>query len=204
MSELDIKKGGKKSRNKTMKSHIKKRQTKHKQIKKGISKKNKMNKRISKKRKIGGSGSGKFTINDITHEMLNAAAKRRTARLQMKPNLPMDLQSWGQAWQKKARNEIERRRRMRGNSTDPSRRPHPVAKRFSEIELRQLAAYYAAEAQARANDRAMYLNDLPPISENNENMPYVINNNFAKKRPRLSPEEFNMLDELATGGPTII
>lgn len=194
MSELDIKKGGKKSRNKTMKSHIKKRQTKHKQIKKGISKKNKMNKRISKKRKIG--GSGKFTINDITHEMLNAAEKRRLARLHMK-NLP----KLEEARREKAMKEIELRRRMCGIQTDPSKRSHPVAKLFSEMELRQLAAYYAAEAQARANERAMDLKYLPTISEivDNEPTEYVINNNFAK-RPRLSPEDFNMLDELATGG----
>ena len=182
MTDLDIKKGGKKSRNKTMKSHIKKRQTKHK----------KMNKRISKKRKIG--GSGKFTITD---NMLNAAQKRREARLQMK-NLP----SLEQARRKKAMKEIEHRRMMRGISTNPSTRPHPVAKLFSEMELRQLAEYYAAQAQALKNKRAMNLTYIPPISENaeNETMAGIINNNIATN-PRLTPEEFNMLDNLATGGP---
>jgi hypothetical protein len=193
---------GKKSRNKTMKSHIKKRQTKHKQIKKGISKKNKMNKRISKKRKIGGSGSGKFTINDITHEMLNAAEKRRSARLHMKNPL-MDHQSWGQAWQKKAMKEIEHRRKMRrkmrgNNSTDPSTRPHPVAKQFSEMELRQLAAYYAAEAQARANERAMDLTCLPPISENAE-MAHTIPNQY-NNLDQYNKMDLDILDELAEGG----
>jgi hypothetical protein len=160
-------------------------------MKKTMSKRNKINKRISKKRKIG--GSGKFTITD---NMLNAAQKRREARLQMKK-----LPSLEQARRKMAMNEIEYRRKMRGNSTDPSTRPHPVAKRFSDKELKLLAAYYDAEAQARENERAKDLKYLPPISENveNEKTAYVINNNFAKNH-RLTPEEFNMLDNLAEGG----
>ena len=194
MSELDIKKGGKKSRNKTMKSHIKKRQTKHKQIKKGISKKNKMNKRISKKRKIGGSRSGNFTITD---EMLNAAEKRRLARLQMK-NLPsLDLQSLGQAWREKAMKEIKMRRMMHRN--DPRQRQHIslnhvsnpayyATKGMTEEEMRLWASYYDSRAE---NERKKSAEKLKTISENE-----IMANNLENRQEWLDIQNLMDTNEL--------